>query len=525
MHGDVVHSRPVAINFSDDDNDPKIVVFYGGNDGVLRAINGNRSEDIGSAKPGDEIWGFIPPEFFGHVKRLRDNAVPITIKATADVGDDVDDQYREPKPYGFDGVISAYIDPDSTKRWIYATMRRGGRMVYAFDVSGIATNADSPRLLWRYGCPGAGDAGCVGLGSSGMGQTWSAPKVFKTDGYPQGDNVAKKPMVIMGGGYDPCEDQDPHNCTAAAKGRTVVVLDAETGQRIWDFVTERPVVADVFIVPDKAGKALYAYVVDMGGNVYRISGGTDDEPKPFGKLQPQAWVFKKIASLGCDTGGAECAPNRKFMYMPDVVQDGDGYVLLVGSGDREKPLKDYQSAYSVENYFFMLRDFPELPDWLEEEVGNCNGEFLCLKSLLKIDGPDNPEPADLASKKGWYLALNEGEQVVTSAITVYGATTFSTHTPTDPPEGACDSDLGLARVYNIKYSNAAPSKVGMDRSQEIDGGGLPPSPVAGRVTLDTGEEVSFIIGASSTSPIDGSEPIPPDLSTLPKSITYWFIER
>jgi type IV pilus assembly protein PilY1 len=212
------------------------------------------------------------------------------------------------------------------------------------------------------------------------------------------------------------------------------------------------------------------------------------------------------------------------MYMPDVVQDSGGYVLLIGSGDREKPLKDYKSAFGVKNHFYMLRDYPEKTEWLTEEFSDCGGNFLCLKSLLEISSSATPSDTDLKANKGWYLTLNEGEQVVTSAITVYGGTTFSTHTPTDPPEGSCDSDLGTARVYNVKYANAAPAK-GNNRSMEVDGGGLPPSPVAGRVILDTGEEASFIIGGGSTSSIDGSEAIPPNLTALPKSITYWYIER
>ena len=62
-HGDVVHSRPVAVNYGTDAS-PKVVVFYAGNDGVLKAINGNRTASIGSVAAGKEIWSFVPPEFF-----------------------------------------------------------------------------------------------------------------------------------------------------------------------------------------------------------------------------------------------------------------------------------------------------------------------------------------------------------------------------------------------------------------------------------------------------------------------------
>ena len=53
------------------------MVFYGGNDGVLRAINGNRTADIGTVDAGLEMWAFVPPEFYTQFKRLRDNTTPI----------------------------------------------------------------------------------------------------------------------------------------------------------------------------------------------------------------------------------------------------------------------------------------------------------------------------------------------------------------------------------------------------------------------------------------------------------------
>ena len=65
-------------------------------------------------------------------------------------------------------------------------------------------------------------------------------------------------------------------------------------------------------------------------------------------------------------------------------------------------------------------------------------------------------PTELAQAKGWYLSSTLHEQVVTSAITVFGNTTFSTHTPVVPVAGSCDSNLGTARVYNVRYFNAAP---------------------------------------------------------------------
>src|SRR3569832_2058281 len=63
IHGDVVHSRPAALNFGTDAS-PKVVVFYGGNDGVFRAINGNRTASFtanssSTVAAGAEFWGFV----------------------------------------------------------------------------------------------------------------------------------------------------------------------------------------------------------------------------------------------------------------------------------------------------------------------------------------------------------------------------------------------------------------------------------------------------------------------------------
>ena len=64
--------------------------------------------------------------------------------------------------------------------------------------------------------------------------------------------------------------------------------------------------ADVFVVTDNAtGLAKWAYVADLGGNIYRISGV--DANTPFADTPPASWTMTKIASLGCDTASTACA--------------------------------------------------------------------------------------------------------------------------------------------------------------------------------------------------------------------------
>lgn len=472
VHGDVVHSRPVAIDYGTSTSH-NVVVFYGGNDGALRAVNGNQS----GSGAGSELWSFIPPEFYGRIKRLRDNTTPINYVGYTPLAGTPTPQ---PKPYGMDGPVSAYRSSDGSQAWIFATMRRGGRQVYAFDVSTPA----SPSFKWRMGCPNlASDTGCD-TDMSGIGQTWSTPKVLLAQGYGAG----AQPLLMFGGGYDNCEDVDAAvaTCTTAGtKGNHVYVLDANTGAWQRTFDTERAVVGDVTVLTDSNGKATMAYAADMGGNVYRIDIGTS---------APSGWTLTKIAALGCDTLSTSpdatptCAPNRKFMFGPDVVADSSGAnVIMIGSGDREKPVRAYTHALAVANRFYMLVDKPTTPSWLSAETTNCNGwGLLCTASL----GNAGVTGTDLSTKKGWYRPLDAGEQVVTSSVTVRGTTTFSTHTPFDPTTAQqCKSDLGPAKVYNLSYAT------GQGRVQDIEGGGLTFSPTAYRVVDDSGTTHDVVIGA------------------------------
>jgi len=519
-HGDVVHSRPIAIDFrANPAIDPaKVIVFYGGNDGVLRAINGNRTVSIGGVAAGKEMWAFTPPEFHAQVKRLRDNSTQINFQ-----GNPTTSPTPLPKPYGVDGAIANY-----NNSWLYVGMRRGGRVLYAFDISGFALSSPTaPTLKWKVGCPNQGnDTGCS-TGFTDLGQTWSAPKIMKVGGYKTGGAGTEKPIVIMGGGYDTCEDADVPDgtCKSSGKGNGVYLLDANTGSTntLPYFPTDRPVVGDVFVVTDSVtGLAKWAYAADLGGNIYRISGGSAN--LPFNTTPPTGWNITKIASLGCPTQ-ATCASNRKFMFMPDIVEKDDTYYLLLGSGDREKPLDAWPDTYAKTNYFFMVKDKPEEANWLNGTCDTGSAKVICLTSLTGITTSADPSATDLAASKGWYLGLNANEQVVTSAITVFGNVTFSTHTPAVPVLGSCTSNLGTARVYNVRYLNASPKAGSNNRNAVVSGGGLPPSPVAGKVTLDDGVTYPFVIGADPASSLESSLPTAPSTGTQPKSLTYWYIEK
>ena len=511
-HGDVVHSRPAAVNFSTDPANPRVVVFYGGNDGMLRAINGNRTAafSVGGSPvaAGAEFWSFLPPEYYGKLLRRYQNTDVIAPSL--------------PKDYSMDGPITAYRTA-SGDAWVYVGMRRGGRALYAFHVDATTL---AITLKWKRGCADLASANCsaAGVGDfTKIGQTWSPPQIFTAKGVGSGST----PLLIVGGGYDPaCEDPTSYSCTSTSnKGNRIYVLDATTGTLLTSFATERSVVADVTVVPAADGHVKFIYAADLAGNVYRISGAiTGGQYTGIDTQLPAGWVIATVASVGCATlTTCTSPPNRKFMFPPDVVIDGNDYILLLGSGDREKPTN---ISNPTPNYFFKITDRPDLGPTYLSDTGNCSSgaTSLCLNSLLPITLGTTPSDAALAAKRGWYLGLAANEQTVTGAIAVFGTVYFTTHQPMAAASNACVPNLGKSRAYAVKYTNASATRATGDIFLARDDAGLAPDLVVGKVELDNGSTVPFCIGCEG--PIKPSQPTQPTTINNPAKIrSYWYIQK
>lgn len=125
---------------------------------------------------------------------------------------------------------------------------------------------------------------------------------------------------------------------------------------------------------------------------------------------------------------------------------------------------------------------------------------------------------DSSSTNGYYIDLGTGEKVVNAPTTVAGNTYFGTNQPKIPAANSCDSSLGIARGYSIKPLS------GIYTSAVFDGGGLPPSPVAGlvNITLEDGttKQVPFLIGGPGISTIKPTNP-PINVKTS-RHRAYWY---
>lgn len=522
IHADVVHSRPAAINYG---GSTGVVVFYGANDGVYHAVNGNQTSSIGSMPPGGELWGFIPPEFFGKLKRLRnDNPMQLLPSTPAGIL-----PTPQKKDYFSDGSTGVYQNGSTV--YIYFAQRRGGRFIYALDVS----DPTAPHYLWKKGCY---PNGTCDPGFGEIGQTWSQPKVALVQGYKDGSGNPK-PVLIFGAGYDAsAEDAEPP--TADTMGRGIFILDATDGHMIWQAQPQpsgstscsgTPVVcnvagmnysipADITLVDrNYDGFIDRLYAADVGGNVWRV------DLEPTAGNTPDHWTVTQLAALGC--WGGVCASGttpRKFLFPPDVVPTATYDAVLIGSGDREQPLYSTaeNSAYSKINRFYMLKDTNTGNDGSNLQITH-SGLYDATTSLY--DG----------SLHGYYITLGTGEKVVNAPLTVAGYTYFGTNQPSVPSATSCTSSLGTARGYAVQFNTGTAS------ATVFTGGGLPPSPIAGLVNVNvngTNQLVPFLIGGGSGGGASGGSggcagadcnsqfgaqkpPINPGTS---RKRTYWYQE-
>ena len=493
VHGDVAHSRPLPVNYG---GATGVVVYYGANDGTFRAISGT---------DGRELWAFVAPEHHGRLKRLADNSPLITYPNTPPT---VPSQRKD---YFFDGSVGLFQNADNTQVWVFPTMRRGGRMLYAFDV----TTPSAPALKWRVGCPNlTDDTGCT-AGFGGIGQTWSFPNVARIKGLSGGND----PVIVIGGGYDACDDADtssPSCGGAGVKGKKVYVIDAGSGALLASFNTLRSVAGDVTLVDhDFDGLVDHAIVADTGGNLYRID---FVDPATRLPLPAGSWAIYHIAR----TNNAVAA-GRKFQFAPAALATTDRMFLALGSGDRERPLQsNYPFVENIANRFYMFVDTFSTSGVPVDLDGGTMANFTSNTTCATTLG---------SSLNGWFMDLNtgRGEQTVTSATIFGGLIFFSTNRPVPTAPGQCGANLGEARGYAVNLLNASgavntEALCGNDRSGVFLGGGLPPSPVVGRVLI-AGRPVTVMIGGIQrsggvSSPI-GSQRVRPVI-TQKRLRTYWY---
>ncbi|HUP92021.1 MAG TPA: hypothetical protein VM074_07215 [Solimonas sp.] len=494
IHGAVLHSRPVAINYGG--TVPDVRVVYGSADGWLRMV---RSRGTGA---GQESWAFMPRAVMDQQKGLRENAggskfaygvdgAPVALVVDRGTGGGAPD-----------GVLSGANSAD--KAYVFFGLRRGGSHYYALDVS----KPDSPRLAWRIGPDGLfNSSGQVGTSAdfAQLGLTFSTPAVGRMR-FPSGSGTTEGYVLVFGGGYDGGRDagngrlgkdlqrgSDNRLGANDTKGNAIFIVNAETGELIWKAVKggapawsgilrsyTQPLLEDSIpseiAVLDTTGDGLLDrfYVGDAGGRVWR-----GDLPG----ADPNQWTLSAIASIGrhADTS---VAADRRFFHAPDYVPvrgEGGNYDAVVfATGDREDPLN-----LATQNWLYALRDTDLTSGKTAAEVLfnesqlKHQADFADLGTRCGTGGVTCSTGADLST--GWRIKLKDsGEKAMSQPLTVGGTVLLTAFVPPGSDSSQCVPSEGSSKLYAVKLADSRPAVTefsvdsdGDPRTERLRAAGLP----------------------------------------------------
>lgn len=509
--GDPVHSSPrlatyscITVNLGDPskcDKDDQ-TAYIGTNEGFVQAFNTNT---------GEELFAFMPQQLLANIKKLKTNAATVSTGGVPN------------RPYGMDSPLTLWINdigdggtglPDGkifatpaspspqTGEFVYAyaTMGRGGKGLYALDV----THRTEPKLLWFI-------KGGETPGFAKLGDTWSTPVKTKIQ---VGTEITD--VLIFAGGYD--NAQDNVDVRTASNGGALYVVNAKTGALIWSASTEAtnsdaaghlqlskmlysmpatPRVIDLQTtsgtpVVDPNRLADQVFIGDMGGQVWRfyirngssgaglLTAGGASNDGVFASAIPSD--YDSLAPLG------QRQNLRRFYNEPDVAllnKNGTRSLSVnIGSGYRGHPL-----SKDATDRFYSFRS-ENLTDYAGSEGTITTSDLLDITNNL---APTTEEKltldlSDSRVKGGWYISLpaGSGEKVLTRALTAGAKNTvyFSTYEPAASTGSSCEPAYGTSRGYAVNLFDGTPAKVlgggitpvAADRFGVLKVPGLPPQP-------------------------------------------------
>lgn len=465
--GDIVHSRPLVLNYGARNSNysatnPDLRVVVGTNAGFLHMFN---------TADGVEDWAFFPKELTKVFKARKDDLLG---------GNKVWGVDAPVVSYRFDANQDGSIKAvDGDKMYIFFGLRRGGRAMYAMDV----TDPSNPTFLWRISNTTAG--------FSELGQTWSVPIVTTIPGYAT--NGVRRPVLVFGGGYDGTYDTisttaaEVAALTPAPVGKALYIVDAATGALVWsasqaaNSATNKQelgflhsMVAPPAVI-DSNGDGITdrIYMPDVGGNVWRID--LPGNTRPTAANEQNRWRVTKLASLATvsATNPARQAGDRRFLSEVDVVRTTYGGkafdAVQLGSGDRTNP-----KAVDNSDRFFMLRDYQVAPYTTDAPtVAQCTATvnpstdnrcrlpitesslFDATANLIQVGTAEqqNTAKTSLAQSMGWFINLNSssGEKSLSGSTTLRGITFFTTFAPNSATANTniCEPSAGTARLYAL----------------------------------------------------------------------------
>ncbi len=483
LHGAVLHSRPVAINYgargSYSESNPDIRLLYGASDGYLRML---RNTSSGGAESGAEVWGFMPRVVMNQQKALRDNDSASVFPYGVDGAPTVVIRDRDSSGGVADGVIDHNNTHDQVRA--YFGLRRGGSHVYALDI----TNPDAPEMLWRIGPDGLFNSSGQIAGSAShfaeMALSFSNPQAGRIR-YEQSGNTSVSSAVVFGAGYnggrtvanvrlgkDLARGSDGVLGLDDGKGNAIYLVDALTGELIWKAAKGtfnsttpynaasktflHPLMTDSFaadttaVDTDGDGSIDRLYALDTGGRLWRADFPGSDRSK---------WTITPLASVGRhDT--ANVSNDRRFFQAPDYVpyRDSNGAydAIVFGSGDRADPFNA-----ATQNHLFVYRDRDVATGKTVAQINTSESDLDTLSDFVDLTAACADGAAGCGTSAdnaiGWRLALTgRGEKIMSQPLTTGGVIFVTSYVMPDPNSRTCAPEEGSNRLYGVSLADSRP---------------------------------------------------------------------
>ncbi len=357
--GDIIHSSP---NFDPDNK----TLFFGANDGMLHALNG---ED------GVERFAYIPREV---VPKLKNLAAP---------------SYFGAHDYFVDGDIALgfkFAQTNNTK-YLYTLLGRGGKGLFSLKIEGTGSVALTPSRTWDY-TPG-GDAQAATDPSLGLMLGRPAFALLNNG----------KAALLVGNGYNST------NGTAALyifimnpDGTLFQVKKIDTG-----IGGDNGLAGPGWIDTDNNNTAESVIAGDLKGNVWRFD-ISDPNPANWAVAHSGQPVFKAVDPSGnaqpitapvyLKRNNIQTDPN----YKKDFIFFGTGSYFQTGDSNN----LGIQSWYGIYDDVSVI---PNRSSLKERTLANGTVSGNVVRSISKAT------TGDMAGKRGWYLDLKNpinGERIV-----------------------------------------------------------------------------------------------------------------
>ncbi|ARN72843.1 pilus assembly protein [Oceanicoccus sagamiensis] len=483
---DIIHNRPAVVTYRTlDKNNFDDTVFAGSNRGLFYAIK---------ADTGEPVFSFIPQQLLPNLTHYYQNQGTFNDKI---YGLDAPMTVWRYDKNNNGSIVSTSGDRDTAEVgehiYIYQAMRRGGKSLYALDV----TLRQNPKLLWQIN----GNADLNGNkqsdatpGFSDLGQTWSTPQLAKIQWNCAADkpkaHCEDKSVLFFAGGYDPKHDNSPD--PYIDEGNALYMVDAKTGKLLWSAGYSRnsqhslnlkamthSIPANITPIDIEGdGYTDYLFAIDILGQLWRI----DLYKTPTSKTH---FAHKTRGGIIADLGGGKSGSERRYYNAPDIALVSPRgrkpfLAIALGSGYRAAP----KSTHITDHFYVVFDPYPySAPPGYNY---NYNDDRVISTADMAAATLKHGKKAPTHTEKqyGWYYSFsnNKGEKVLAPSLSFNHQILLTTYIPATKQQSCASNKhpLGTGRYYllNLLNGQSTLSDNGSIKNyQTLNHGGIPPEPL------------------------------------------------